>query len=239
MIRMTTLAGKVRRQYRDLGLFETLRYSAMRAIDVTQENIFDLAHRVDTAGVTLPIVNGGHGYKGSLPHLVRAILNTVVVPYKDYTFIDLGSGKGRTLLIASEFPFRGIVGIEFDPILNTIAQLNFTRYRTKRRNCRMLESVCGDVRDFDLPPEPLFIYLFNPFEESIIRTILENLERSLQQNPRPVLMVYLRPVFEGAVERAGFLKRVGYRENRLIPNYSYAVYRNLPVDPVGYAVPAT
>ncbi len=224
---MFLFARKVKRRYCELGFIETIRYSTMRAIDLIQEHLFDRIHNVDTTGVTLPIVKGGQGYKGSLPQLVRRVLRDVKVPYEDYTFIDLGSGKGRTLLIASEFPFRRIIGVEVDPMLNGIAESNLIRYRTERQQCRLLKSVCGDVRDFDFALEPLMIYLFNPFEETVLRTILQNVEASLKQKPRSVLIVYLRPLFEGLVEQAGFLQSVSYRRNQFIRNYSYAVYRNV------------
>ncbi len=34
------------------------------------------------------------------------------IEFNQFTFIDLGSGKGRTLLMASDFPFRKILGVE-------------------------------------------------------------------------------------------------------------------------------
>jgi len=226
MIKNLHLARKIGRRYRELGLVDSLRYSAMRAIDLTQERVFDWIHGVDTSGVALPTIAGGQGYKGSLPHLVRKVLKTIQLTYEDYTLVDLGSGKGRTLLIASEFPFRRIIGIEADPALNAIAEHNFTRYRTRRQKCRDLISLCGDVREFVFPAEPLLVYLFNPFTEPIISQVLENIRASLRERPRPLLMVYLRPLFAGPMDRSNFLKSISYRKSRLIENYSYAVYGN-------------
>jgi len=199
----------------------------MRVIDVTQDHVFDCIHRVDTAGAALPTVKEGQGYKGSLPHLVRKVLKELGVCYQDYTFVDLGSGKGRTLLIASGFPFRRIIGVEADPCLDAIARLNLARYRTRHQKCNLVTSVCADVRDFELPADPLIIYLFNPFTEKVIRKVLANVQDSLRRKPRPVFMVYLRPLFHDVIEESGVLQRVSYRESRLILNYSYAVYGNV------------
>ena len=226
MIKHLHLARKIGRRYRELGLIDSLRYSAMRAIDLTQERVFDWFHGVDTSGVALPTVAGGQGYKGSLPHLVRKVLRGIEASYEDYTLVDLGSGKGRTLLIASEFPFRRIIGIEADPSLNAIAEHNFASYRTDRQKCRNLISLCGDVRDFVFPAEPLLVYLFNPFTETVIADVLENIQSSLREWPRPLLLVYLRPLFAGPMDRSNFLKSINYRKNRLIDNYSYAIYGN-------------
>ncbi len=47
---------------------------------------------------------------------------------QDFTFIDLGSGKGRVLLMASEYPFQKIIGVEFMPELHRAAQKNIAGY---------------------------------------------------------------------------------------------------------------
>jgi len=221
------LAQKLGQKYRDLGLIGTLRHVIMRVIDVTHDYAFDYVHCVDTAGADLPTIEQGQGYKGSLPSLVRTVLRDVTVPYQDYTFIDLGSGKGRTLLIASEFPFRRIIGVEADPLLNEVAQSNLSTYRTGNQRCKAISTLCADVRDFDFPLEPLVLYLFNPFTESVIRQLLENLRASLAMTPRPVFVIYLRPLCKAVMEASDFLQRISYRKNPLILNYSYAVYANV------------
>ena len=198
----------------------------MRAIDITQDFTFDYIHRVDTGGVALPTIADGQGYKGSLPHLVRRVLKDVGVCYQDYTFVDLGSGKGRTLLIASTFPFRRIIGVEADAALNAVARSNLRCCRVRRQKCTFLRSVCLDVRQFQFPLDPLIVYLFNPFTDSVIREVLQNIQSSLRQKPRPLFLIYLRPLFGEAVDQCGFLQKVSYRKSRLIQNYSYSIYAN-------------
>lgn len=216
---------KIRRKFGERGLAGTLHYSAMRLVDVCQEALFDLRHNVDTAGVTLPAASGGEGYKGSLPNLVRASLERLPVRYEDFTFIDFGSGKGRTLLVAARFPFRGIIGVEFCEELNRIAQENIKRYRGRRR-CSDARSVCADAREFPIPDGPLVVYLFNPFREPVLRAVVENLRGSLLRNPRPLLLVYLRPLWAGALEESGFLEKIGHHRSAFIENYDFLIYRS-------------
>lgn len=83
--------------------------------------------------------------------------------FGDFAFIDLGSGKGRTLLMASDYPFRRIVGVELLPALNQIAQQNLAQYKSDSQKCFALESICADASTWPLPDGPLVIYLFNPF----------------------------------------------------------------------------
>jgi hypothetical protein len=218
--------SKVYARLRRYGPGETARYSIMRVIDLVQEYAWDFRHRVNTRGMTLPAVEGGQGYKGSLPQLVHDALRHLPIQYEDYTFIDLGSGKGRTLMMASEYPFRRIIGVEFVRELNDAALANLASYRSPTRKCDALESICADVRSFRFPEGPLVLYLFNPFEESIMEVVMENLRQSLEAQPRPVVLVYLRPLCAAALESAPFLQKMAAHDSRLIQNYNYSIYRN-------------
>ena len=86
--------------------------------------------------------------------------------FHDFVFIDLGSGKGRTLLMASDYPFRRIVGVELLPALHQAAQENLSKYRSESQKCFALESICADATEFPFPAEPTVLYLFNPFPEA-------------------------------------------------------------------------
>ena len=71
--------------------------------------------------------------------------------------------------MASEYPFRRIVGVELLPELHQIAQENLARYKSESQKCFALEAVCGDAIDFAFPVEPLVIFLFNPLPERAVR----------------------------------------------------------------------
>src|SRR3974377_600359 len=129
------------------------------------------------------------------------------IDFCQFTFIDLGSGKGRTLLMASDYPFRRIVGVELLPSLNEIAQQNLEKYHSESQRCCAIESICADATAFGLPAEPLVIYLFNPFPESGLRRTVANLEKSLTQHPRPIYVVYHNPQLESVLHEAGRLRR--------------------------------
>src|ERR1700727_1709448 len=44
--------------------------------------------------------------------MIAALGAQACFDFRDFTFVDLGSGKGRTLFMASVSPFRRIVGVE-------------------------------------------------------------------------------------------------------------------------------
>lgn len=120
-----------------------------------------------------------------------------------FTFIDLGSGKGRVLLMATEYPFDRIVGVELLPELNAVARENIG-------GDPLVELVLTDARDYVFPTDPLVVFLFNPFPVWVLREVLRNLQRSMEATPRPVFVILHNPVHESElVAAAPSLRRLG------------------------------
>jgi predicted RNA methylase len=140
--------------------------------------------------------------------MMDALAQHAEINFSDFTFIDLGSGKGRTLLMAADYSFRRILGVEFLPSLNQIAQQNLAQYHNESQKCFAIESICADATTFAPPEDALVIYLFNPFTESGLRRALANLENSLEANPRPTYVVYHNPQLETVLNQTGRLKRI-------------------------------
>lgn len=129
--------------------------------------------------------------------------------FRDFTFIDLGSGKGRTLLMASDYAFRRIVGVELLHSLHQIAQGNLRLYKSAAQQCFALETICADATAFPLPADPLVVFLFNPFPESGMRQMLANLEQALRSHPRPVFVLYHNPLLEHVLSESALLRKIG------------------------------
>jgi SAM-dependent methyltransferase len=132
----------------------------------------------------------------------------LALDFRDFTFIDLGCGKGRTLLMASDYPFRRIVGVELLPALHLIALDNLREYKSASQKCFALEAICTDATAFPLPEDPLVLYLFNPFPESGMRQVAANLERTLRANPRSVYVLYHNPLLEHTLSENGTLRKI-------------------------------
>ena len=159
-------------------------------------------------------------YQPTEPILFREMMASLPIEFDQFTFIDIGSGKGRTLLMASEYPFRKIVGVELIAELHQAAEENIRSYRSPTQRCAEIESVLGNARDFELPVEPLVLFLFNPLPERALSGFLQRLESSLGKTPRPVWMVYHNPLLEPVLGTSGFLQKAGGT-----PQYS--VYRTI------------
>jgi SAM-dependent methyltransferase len=205
---------------------------------------YDWEHSVDTTrsnvGFRTQLLTGitGRPYFATEPWLFEQIMQALAFSVQqsgvspsvahgtlqDFTFIDLGSGKGRVLLMASDYPFKRIIGVEFMPELHRTAQKNIACYPNDREQCRQIETVCMDAREFQFPDGPLVVYLFNPFPESTFAQVLENLRLSVEQAPRPVYIAYRFTEFENLLAQADWLKKLagteqwavyGYRRDRM------------------------
>jgi SAM-dependent methyltransferase len=140
----------------------------------------------------------GFPYAGTHWRLARAVLRVLRSSARGATFVDLGSGKGRVLLVAAELPFEAVVGVEYASALHAVAERNIAHlaadsrtgapYRT--RDLARVRSELGDVRDFEFPPTPLVIYLNNPFPESVLSDVLATLGASYASWPRSITIVY-------------------------------------------------
>jgi hypothetical protein len=186
---------------------------------------YDWEHSVDTTrsnvGFRTQLLTGitGRAYFATEPWLFEEITRAVPVDLSGFTFIDLGCGKGRVLLMASEYPFQRIMGVEFMPDLCRAAQKNIAGYASDRQRCRQIEVTCMDARDFEFPAEPLVVYLFNPFSEPTFAAVLENLRRSVVQVQRPVYIAYRFTEFEKLLAQATWLEKIAGAEQ-------WALYRN-------------
>ena len=178
----------------------------MNAVGEARCRIFDWQHGVRTcgsanlAGLTLVGSNTEHAvhYHPAHPKFLFEVFSSLKIDYPAYTFVDIGSGKGRALLVASEFPFSEIIGVEIAAELHEIACQNIQRYRSKTQKCKNIRSLNLDATEFELPPTPLVLYLYNPFRPAVMIPVLQRLQQSLNSHPRDVTLIYAAP-FHGAL----------------------------------------
>jgi predicted RNA methylase len=129
----------------------------------------------------------------------RALLAYLPEPLvRSSVFIDLGAGMGRAVLLASEYPFRQIVGIELSPALHAIARTNCDQARGLTVRCRDLRLRCGDVRRSRYPKGNLVVFLFNPFDGVVLRATLGRILSTRSDDDRVVLL-YHTPVHREVV----------------------------------------
>ena len=145
---------------------------------------FDNKFGVDTAGVLEPAeltVRSGDAaqgitYFGTQPRLAQWWLRGLPEHRGAYTFVDMGSGKGRVLLFAALAGYKRAIGIEFADELHATAVANA---RAASEHGLSIEPVLGDAADFEFPDDPLVVHFNNPFHEPVMVQVIANLTASL------------------------------------------------------------
>lgn len=206
---LRTGLAKVRWSLHYRGLLGTTR-AALRSLtrksDTTTEVMvhpFDRHFGVDTSGlITAVHLASGHphdlfnaGYLGVAPSRFRAIVDRWMRtppehPISEYAFVDIGCGKGRALLLAAQYPFREVVGVELNSTLVETAQANVELWRATQQPTMPIRAVHQDATEFDLPPGPCLLFLYAPFAEPILRKFLDHIEHTLSVQPRPLEILH-------------------------------------------------
>jgi hypothetical protein len=185
----------------------TLRVTVRSALRYTPLD-FDRAHGVDTTDElglhdrTVPLHDrDGRGrYEPTTPTHFRFAMGQVPAPLERWAFVDIGSGKGRAVMLAMAYPFRRVEGVELDPALHRVAQENLRRYRGPRR-CGQVAVHCGDATTAPLPPGDVVVFFYNSLSGELLERFLDHLEASAREAPRRILLVYSSPMRRAAVER--------------------------------------
>jgi SAM-dependent methyltransferase len=172
---------------------------------------YDWDFRVDTTSGTVGWRDRLLGvfyspYQPTEPALFHQMMSSLHIDFSAFTFIDLGSGKGRALLMASEYAFRRIVGVELLPTLHQAAVENLRRFHSPAQRCFAIESRCEDARCFQFPAEPLVLYLFNPLPENDLAEVMRKVEASLHEHRRPVRVLYHNPLLRHVLDACSCLQ---------------------------------
>jgi SAM-dependent methyltransferase len=171
-----------------------------------------------------PNVEHARVYAPSPLYDAQEILKKLPIDIGRYDFVDLGCGKGMMLLVAAEFGFGRVSGVEFGRAAYEVGLANLEKFRERRPSASPIEISLGDASVFPLPDRPLVVYMFNPFGPEVIQPVLSELEGSLRTRPRDCWIVYVNPVHHDVFEKCPFLTTEAIQPDRS-KRAPYAIYR--------------
>jgi len=191
-----------------------LRATATIVLSVVEDSFFDWRFGTETRRVVnsdeleASLANRSHAtrYKATKARPFRDLLRRLDLP-PDSTFVDLGCGKGRVLLLAAQHPFQRVVGIEFSHPLAEQARRNVEIFRATVRTLAPIEVCEDDVTRHALRGDENVFFLYNPFDAVILGQCVENIRRSVVARPRQIWVIYSAPLHAGILDASGLFVR--------------------------------
>jgi hypothetical protein len=111
------------------------------------------------------------------------------------------------LLVASEYPFRSLIGVELSSSLVLAARKNAARLgrRYAQRPPIVIEHF--DAAQFSIPAGNAVIFLYNPFGEEVIVRVIAHIEEAVAVGGRAIFVIYYNPVHGHAFDASPSLNR--------------------------------
>lgn len=177
------------------------------------EHPFDVEFGVRTSGLVAGrALKSGHphdrhtsAYYGVAPSVFQALVkrwrrSKPAGRIEETTFVDVGAGMGRGMLLAAELPFQSVIGVELNPVLARVARRNLAVWKKAGRAASSMHIVEGDAAEFRWPAGPCLAFLFNPFGGVVMRRLLISAERQLAARPGELDLLYVNHEQEGVLE---------------------------------------
>jgi SAM-dependent methyltransferase len=200
---------KLFRSLRRNGLRFTLREGLWAIKKPTREsNEFDVKYGTDTGGlvqlwhfkIRSPNARYATAYIATEEQALVDAISALPDDPRTLTFIDLGCGKGRALLVAAKLGFKQVIGVEFAHELAETAKKNLEILGITNA---VVEH--ADAAEYHFPSGDIVVYLYNPFHKEVLQKVIENLKRSL---PKKVYVIYGIPACAALFDSCDFLARL-------------------------------
>ena len=136
------------------------------------------------------------------------------------TFIDVGCGKGKVLLVASDFGFKKIIGIDLSKKLLQICKQNIYNYKRLKHEKKLIKLINIEATKYKITNENVF-YFFDPFSETVLNAFLKNVLLSSKKNKREIYIIFANPPKQNKLLNVKFKKIKIIKRN----TYNCNIYR--------------
>lgn len=174
----------------------------------------------------------GHDYRPTPRLVFKWAMEALPEPVNRYEFVDVGSGQGRVLLLASHYPFEKITGVEIAEELHNDALLNIAQYPRSRMRCRDINSLHLSAMRMEIPDQDTVFFLNNPFNQPMLERVVSQIVRSYKHEPRRFYIICIDCRGGHIFEDAGIFEKVpiAWQQRMKINSfspYSIALYRTV------------
>lgn len=143
---------------------------------------------------------------------------------KTGSFVDIGCGKGRVLMLAALAGFRNVVGLEFSPELCTIARHNWNRFQSHTPTSTACEVLEVDATQYAFQSDQTVFFLYDPFLPAILEQVIRRIGESLEAHPRKAWLIYGAPKYHETVAETRVFQR---HQGWIVKGTDYRVYETL------------
>jgi SAM-dependent methyltransferase len=119
----------------------------------------------------------------------RKLLQILDLP-KPYSFVDLGCGLGRACIIAAEYGFGKVTGVELAPELCKVARENVANCRISDARSIPVKIIEGDVLDYCDHSEDDVYFMYRAFSLDFFRDVLAKLAGRATPTKKPFTVIY-------------------------------------------------
>jgi hypothetical protein len=230
-LRYASIPFKIILSVKEKGISKTLgqlkKYIVWR-LNLYRENYFDNKYGVETSeneNLYLESIQSS-SKKYAVPYepiqfeVFNEMMKQLDIDKESYVFIDLGSGKARSLMYAAEFRFKKMIGVEFSSKLHDVAMRNVRAYMEKANKHQSIELICGDAVDFEFPDDNIALFLYNPFYGEVMNSVIKNIITFIRNNKHDLVILYRNPVCDELFKEVDGLMLCK-------SNSSYNIYRKI------------
>jgi SAM-dependent methyltransferase len=217
-----------------LGVIETLKALARYALRPSDGRNFDKRYSTDTMtrieNKDLEISDPetqklATTYRTAPDRFIRHLITQLGIDYQEYDFVDIGYGKGRVLLTASNYPFRSISGVEVSPAIYAVAKKNLQIYKCVEQKCFTIQIHNQDARKFELSIGNTVFYFFEPFDALVLAAILTKISSKLRGQGKSI---YIVCVWSNLAPILTFIERLGFQmirqQKMLVGALNYTIF---------------
>jgi hypothetical protein len=112
------------------------------------------------------------------------------------------------MLIASEFPFQDIVGVELSPALADVARRNAVTIAKRCPSRTPIRVDVGDATAYPMPPGDVVLFIYNSFDRELMLKVVANVEAALAADKqRSIFVVFCNPVSGDCFDASPLLTR--------------------------------
>jgi predicted RNA methylase len=143
-------------------------------------------------------------YEPISPFSFNRMLKNIDWNFSDSTFVDFGCGKGAAILLASRYGFKKYIGVEYYPELANDCKTNILKFGSLSDKSLDSEIICSDATLYQVPDNANVFYFFNPFDQTLMNQVIQNIETSLTARKRDILILYFNALHKDVIEKYGY-----------------------------------